>query len=91
MSVPERGPLNTYEVIYNSGHVEQVQAHQVIMPFDMPSLFGSPSTTKDQRWTFHGEIDGRWTLLLSVPESDVRSVRNVTHTVDQPKITGGAS
>jgi hypothetical protein len=83
----DHGPLQTYEVIYTSGHIEQIQAHQVIMP---PSdFFGYDVQTKQEgRWTFHGEFDGRWMLVLSVPESDVKSVRNVTRTADD--MAGGA-
>jgi hypothetical protein len=76
----EHGPLNTYEVIYTSGYVEAVEAHQVLMPpMELP-LFGGVTTETDRRWTFHGEFDGRWELVLSVPADDVKSVRNVTRT-----------
>lgn len=85
--VYDRGPLQTYEVIYNSGHIERVQAHQVMMPPSdtgfLGGLFGvDVQTKKEGRWTFHGEFVGRWMLVLSVPETDVRSVRNATQTVD---------
>lgn len=86
----DHGPLQTYEVIYTSGHIEQIQAHQVIMPpSDLGGFFGYDVQTKQEgRWTFHGEFDGRWMLVLSVPESDVKSVRNVTRTADD--MAGGA-
>lgn len=81
----EYGPLDTYEVIWSSGHLEYIQAHQVLMP-PLPGLFGEPD--RDPRWTFHGEVDGRWRLLLTAPADDVRSVRNVTHTRDAAEAGG---
>jgi hypothetical protein len=92
----EYGPLDTYEVIWNSGQIEYIQAHQVIMPpiespFSMGAgVFGSAGAETKQRggWTFHGQIDGRWRLLLSAPAEDIKSVRNVTHTTD--RAGGGA-
>lgn len=90
----DRGPLQTYEVIYTSGHIERVQAHQVIMPPSDSGFLGGffgvdVQTKREGRWTFHGEIAGRWMLVLSVPESDVKSVRNVTQTADD--LLGGES
>lgn len=86
-----RGPLQTFEIIYMAGHVERVQAHQVMMPpSDVGGLFGlSVETKRAGRWTFHGEFDGQWMLVLSVPEDDIRSVRNVTQTADD--LAGGRS
>lgn len=87
------GPLQTYEVIYASGHVERVQAHQVMMPPSDGGLAGflgvDVQTKREGRWTFHGEFDGRWMLVLSVPETDVKSVRNITRTADD--LAGGQS
>jgi len=89
----DHGPLQTYEVIYTSGHVERLEAHQVMMPPSdgaFGAIFGVATETKREgRWTFHGEFDGRWMLVLSVPESDVKSVRNVTRTADD--LAGGQS
>ena len=87
----EYGPIDTYEVIWTSGHVEHVQAHQVLMPKDemfeglFQALGGTRTASKPQppAWTFHGEIDGRWRLVLHAPAEDIRSVRNVTHTQDR--------
>ena len=73
----EYGPLDTYEVIWNSGHVEQVRAHQVLAP--RPAVFGDHGTSV---WMFHGEIDGKWRLLLVARDEDIKSVRNLTHTRD---------
>lgn len=87
----EHGPLQTYEVIYHSGHVERVQAHQVLMPHDDFELGGFAvrmTSQLEKRWTFHGEFDGHWRLVLTVPASDVKSVRNVSLTADD--LSGGA-
>ncbi|WP_063023659.1 hypothetical protein [Nocardia niwae] len=93
----DHGPLDTYEIVWTWGHVERIQAHQVLLPPDDSFPFklgegvcGSTETvTKPRRgWAFHGEIDGRWRLLLSARAEDIRSVRNVTHTTDD---LGGAS
>jgi len=81
----DHGPLQTYEVIYTSGHVERVQAHQVLMPHDDFDIGGFGIRTVSQlekRWTFHGEFAGHWRMVLSVPAGDVKSVRNVSLTVD---------
>jgi len=87
----DHGPLQTYEVIYTSGHIERVQAHQVLMPHDDIDFgFGVRTTSQlEKRWTFHGEFDGHWRLVLSVPAGDVKSVRNVSLTADD--LAGGAS
>ncbi len=88
----DHGPIDTYEIIWASGHVEYIQAHQVLMPpEDLPfhlggGLFGRTATevkAPRRAWTFHGEIDGRWRLVLHAPAEDIRSVRNVTHTQDR--------
>lgn len=87
----DHGPLDTYEIIWASGHVEYIQAHQVLMPpNDLFSAFipGATATKKRDGWTFHGEVDGRWKLLLFAPAEDIKSVRNITHTRDT---AGGAA
>ena len=70
----ERGPLRRFEVTWENGHVEYVMAHQCLMP--MSSIFGEQS--ERLRWKFHGEVDGRWGLVLAAPDEDIRSVRDVT-------------
>ncbi|WP_280465992.1 hypothetical protein [Nocardia brasiliensis] len=80
------GPLDTYEIIWNSGHVERIQAHQVLLPPSetMSAFFPAATATKHRDgWTFHGEVDGHWKLLLFAPAEDIKSVRNVTHTCDE--------
>lgn len=76
----EYGPISTYQVIWKSGHVEEVQAHQVIWPDG--GLFSAP--VKNSRVMFHGEIDGRWRLVLAVPADDVLSVRLLTPVTQEP-------
>jgi hypothetical protein len=83
------GPLQTWQVIWRNGHVEEVQAHQCLLP---PTggflLFSERPDPREGRLTFHGEIDGRWKLVLDVDYAEVLSVRLVT----QPEvIPGGAS
>jgi hypothetical protein len=80
------GPIQAYEVVWASGHVERIQAHQVTLPPDVP-IFGSPVEARGpRRIMFHGQIDGKWQLVLSALEEDIRSIRLVT--VDEP-IPGG--
>ncbi|MEU2106428.1 hypothetical protein [Nocardia sp. NPDC019255] len=91
MTKYDHGPLDTYEIVWESGHVEYIQAHQVITPPRDPMSAWLPGETWTKTrggWTFHGEVDGRWRLLLAVRADEIRSVRNVTHTRDE---IGGAS
>jgi hypothetical protein len=76
------GPLESFEVTWASGHVEVIQAHQVCTPLN--AMFGPPG---GQRWTFHGEFDGQWRLLLTAGEKDILRVRNVTRT--EPALEAG--
>lgn len=87
----DHGEPDTYEIIWNSGHIERIRAHQVLMPpdGDLPfplggGLFGRQATEVKPRrgWAFHAEVDGKWRLLLSADAEDIRSVRNVTQTSD---------
>lgn len=79
------GPLDIYEIIWTSGHVEHIEAHQVAPP---PSKLLEMIAGRDIRtqhhdgWMFHSMIDGRWKLLLFAHAEDIKSVRNVTHTHD---------
>lgn len=72
----ERGPLVDYEITWTNGHVETIRAHQVMMPGSGHLDMFSSRPPKKQRWTFHGEIDGHWRLILSAPEEDIRTVRD---------------
>lgn len=80
----DRGPLQTYEIIWTSGYVEQIQAHQVIWPQqDTPlaGMFGPVAVDqkiREPRILIHGEIDGHWLLVLSAREADIVSIRLLT-------------
>ena len=76
----ERGPLETYEIAWRSGHVECIQAHQVSYQGGGFDLFATPGERKPSRVQFHGEFDGHWRLVLSLLEDDVRTIRNVGRT-----------
>ncbi|MEV6035965.1 hypothetical protein AB0L65_32750 [Nonomuraea sp. NPDC052116] len=75
------GPLQTYEVTWKSGHVERVQCHQITHPgsaADAFGLIGIRTNQGDRRIHMHGEFDGRWLLVLSALEDDIRAIRLVT-------------
>lgn len=72
----DHGPLRPYQVIWRSGHVETIMAHQVLLP-SLP-LFSDEPGPRSNRLTIHGEIDGHWTLILDADYSDISSVRLVT-------------
>ncbi|MFC4128862.1 hypothetical protein [Nocardia rhizosphaerae] len=85
MSKFEYGPMDTYEIIWASGQVERIAAHQVIAPpsdLMAPLFSGATATRKRAGWMFHGEVDGHWKLLLFAPAEDIITIRNVTHTHD---------
>ncbi|MFE9328361.1 hypothetical protein ACIHDR_46815 [Nocardia sp. NPDC052278] len=74
------GPLDTYKITWSDGRITYLQAHQITVPHPVStSIF--PGRNKG-RWTIHSQIQGRWTLILTVPDKDIRSVRNMTHTDD---------
>lgn len=75
----QRGPIQTYEVIWKSGHVEQIQAHQVTAPplDGFAGLFETTKTRSVRRWMFHAEIDGRWGLVLAALDDDIISIRRI--------------
>lgn len=72
----DHGPLRSYEIVWTNGHVETVQAHSVTMP--RPAFLYDVSTeTKTREFiTFHGEIDGRWLLVLAVRPELVDVIRD---------------
>jgi hypothetical protein len=83
MSGYDHGPLRTYEITWKSGHIETVQGHQVMFGSDRSSfadaLWGVQVREQTEpRFTIHGEIDGHWRLVISAPEKDLISVRDVT-------------
>lgn len=73
----DRGPLQSYEVTWRSGHIETIRAHQVIMPSRFSFL---PGEKQDNRVMFHGEIEGRWMLVLAADADEILTIRNVTVT-----------
>lgn len=70
----DRGPLLPYQVAWRSGHVETVEAHQVLLPTP-PLLMTDAESPRAKRVTFHGEVDGRWVLILDADAADVLSIR----------------
>ncbi len=77
------GPLQQYEIHWMSGHVETIPAHQVSYPhrgmvLTQSLLGGLPEEVGPARVQLHAEIDGRWQLMLSAREEDIRTMRNVT-------------
>lgn len=82
----DHGPLQTYEVVWASGHVETVQGHQVSYSGGMYDL-GCSGTARPVRFKIHGDFDGHWRLMLSGLEDDIVTIRNVT----VPEQAGGVS
>lgn len=76
MSAPyDHGPLVPYQVMWRTGHIETIHAHQVIWPNGaLGALFGQ-ADLRDERVMLHGEIDGHWRLLLVADASDILSIR----------------
>lgn len=80
------GPLRAFEVTWKSGHVETVQGHQVMFDSaksEFSSMFGGALGVATRaevppRFTVHGMFDGHWRLVLTAPEADLVSVRDVT-------------
>lgn len=73
----DHGPLQTYEVIWKSGHIETVQGHQVSYTGGATmAILGGPE--KPCRFRIHGDFDGHWRLMLSGLEDDTVAIRNVT-------------
>ncbi|MEO3869421.1 hypothetical protein ABGB18_11365 [Nonomuraea sp. B12E4] len=82
MSDFDYGPLQTYEVTWKSGHVERVQCHQITWHSRDTGLsrgvLGVQVTHDDRRVLMHGMVNGRWLLVLSAMEYDIRTIRLVT-------------
>jgi hypothetical protein len=77
-TTPDRGPVAEYEVVWKSGYVDRVKAHQVtrLGGSTLFSVMGMGDQT--ERIEFHGEFDGRWQLVLSAPADQIATVRNVS-------------
>lgn len=69
----DNGPLQTFEITWLNGHVEQVRGHQVTTTGGGGILGPGP-----RRFTIHGDIHGHWRLIITALEDDVRIIRNVT-------------
>lgn len=86
------GPLRTYEITWKSGHIETVQDHQVLFDSDRASFRSAfdgilgTATRADlpPRFTIHGQFDEHWRLVLTAPEADLLSVRDVTGREQMP-------
>ncbi|WP_086846941.1 hypothetical protein [Amycolatopsis kentuckyensis] len=73
----DHGPIKTFEVTWTNGHVEEIKAHQVILPLpDMGGMYGELATKRVDYIKFHGEIDGRWQLVLAVRAGLIDVVRD---------------
>lgn len=93
MSHYEDVPPQVYEITWQSGHVEQVIAHQVSHDAlrQRIGLLGGghvAAESEGSRIKFHAEVDGRWTLQLSALKEDIRTIRNITGGEQAP---GGTS
>lgn len=90
MSEYDYGPLQSYELIWKTGHVETVHGHQV--SFDsagMSALSGVLATGRrpvqlEPKFRIHGMIDGHWRLVIAAPESELGTIRNVTERAALP-------
>ncbi len=86
------GPLQYYEIVWMSGHVETIPAHQVTYPHAGMAVagmtFGIAAEAGPPRIRIHAEIDGHWLVTLSALEEDIRSMRLVT---TGERIPGGAA
>lgn len=88
----DRGPIQTYEIVWKSGHIETIQAHQVTTAGATHEVMGAmlgvtTKTDRDPRIVFHGELDGQWLLVLSALERDISTVRLLPVSEQVP--TGG--
>ena len=64
----DRGPLIQWRVEWVTGLIDVIEAHQVTMPLTF---------SDDGFIQFHGEIDGRWGLVLAVVPSRVKAISRV--------------
>jgi hypothetical protein len=88
------GPLRVYEITWKSGHIETVHGHQVMFGstrMDFSSLMGGVTTRAElpPRFTVHGMFDGYWRLVLTGPEADLVSIRDVTDREQVPEAGSG--
>ena len=75
----EYGEPVEYQIMWKSGAVETIKAHQVSWPNNLRfSMFGASQGGAARTIQFHGEFNGRWQLVLSANEDDMISVRNLS-------------
>ena len=74
MAKYDHGEPDEYEIVYKNGNVERIKAHQAICP----SRITFTSMGSREHFMFHGEVDGKWRLLLTVDPNAVVSIRNWT-------------
>lgn len=88
----KRGRPDVYEITWMSGHIEQVPAHQLTYPHRglivTDYAIGIGADDGAPRVQIHAEIDGKWRLVLSAREEDIRTMRLVT---GGERIPGGES
>jgi hypothetical protein len=80
----DRGPAQVYEVVWRSGHVERVLAHQVTFPGAAHALMSPLFAQRPAQIHFHAEIDGRWLPTLIADEADIQTVRLITESEPIP-------
>lgn len=68
--------IDKYEIVWNDGYTEVIDAAQVSWPKNYERLMGSDVTNKIH---FHSYVSDVWTLILAANEEDLRSVRNLTY------------
>ena len=68
----DRGPLQTFELTWRSGHTEDIQAH--VINYETNDQ-GHPTIIE-----FRAEHDGRLQLVLRATLADLRTIRNTTIT-----------
>lgn len=79
------GPLRTYEITWRDRAPEMVQGHQVIYDSHgaaFGGIFGRPDCGLPQKFHVHGQFGGHWRLVISAPEADMVSIRDVTEQVE---------
>lgn len=74
------GPPRTYEITWRGRPPEMVQGHQVT--FDSHGSILRPPSDLPPKFHIHGMFpERRWRLIVSAPEADLISIRDVTDQV----------
>lgn len=66
-----------YQVVWESGYTETIEACQVSWPGNLFSMFTPPGEEATNWVNFHAEVDGHWTLVLQTREDSILSIRNL--------------